>query len=120
MSRVLVCGGRAYADGEHLGNVMDEHVRWGDTVVTGGAGYTDPDGTMYGADLMAHTYATKYCIKAEVFFADWKTHGKAAGPIRNREMLASGIDLVIAFPGGRGTADCVRQAEERGIRVIRV
>lgn len=54
-----------------------------------------------------------------VFHANWECHGKAAGPIRNREMLQE-ADLLIAFPGGRGTADCIRQAKELGIPVLRV
>jgi hypothetical protein len=45
-----------------------------------------------------------------VFRADWKKHGRRAGPIRNREMLEA-ADWLIAFPGGRGTANCVAQAE---------
>jgi hypothetical protein len=61
-----------------------------------------------------------------VSVADWDSHGKAAGPMRNRTMLAgvnspvSNADLLIAFKGGRGTADCVRQARELGIPVIEV
>jgi hypothetical protein len=53
--------------------------------------------------------------------AAWRDHGRAAGPIRNRQMLERSIDLVaalplgaallvIAFPGSRGTASLVDQA----------
>jgi hypothetical protein len=53
--------------------------------------------------------------------ADWKKHGKAAGFKRNQQMLDEGKpDLVIAFPGGKGTADMVRRAEAAGVRVERV
>lgn len=66
-----------------------------------------------------------------VYRAAWGVHGKAAGPIRNAAMLeGSGnlrsvaldcrADLLIAFPGGAGTADCVRQARELGIPVLEV
>ncbi len=52
--------------------------------------------------------------------ADWTTHGRAAGPIRNARMLAEyHPDLVIAFPGGRGTLDMVSKAERAGVAVIR-
>ncbi len=51
--------------------------------------------------------------------AKWETYGKAAGPIRNREMLLNLPALVVAFPGGKGTADMVRQAERAGIPVRR-
>lgn len=59
---------------------------------------------------------------AEVFNADWERHGKSAGPIRNREMLTVrfGVDILVAFPGGKGTADCVAQARALGIKVLEV
>lgn len=75
-----------------------------------------------GLDAMVREHANG----TEVFDADWKTHGKAAGPIRNKAMLCHPgtktptVDLLIAFPGGKGTADCVRQARELGIAVIEV
>jgi hypothetical protein len=53
--------------------------------------------------------------------ADWFSHGKAAGPIRNQEMLAMEAPaLVVAFPGGRGTADMVRRARKAGVDVLEV
>lgn len=66
-----------------------------------------------------------------VYRASWGRFRKGAGPIRNAAMLAGSgnlksvaldrrADLVIAFPGGDGTADCVRQARELGIAVIEV
>jgi hypothetical protein len=57
--------------------------------------------------------------KWQVFYADWKTYGKAAGPIRNHAMVDSGADLVIAFPddGSRGTKDCAEYADKQHIPV---
>lgn len=51
--------------------------------------------------------------------ADWNTHGKAAGPIRNREMAQAGADLCLAFPLGesRGTWNCVNECKKAGIPV---
>lgn len=53
--------------------------------------------------------------------ADWQRHGKAAGHIRNAEMVQAGADLVLAFyqRGARntGTADLVRRASRAGIPV---
>jgi hypothetical protein len=68
------------------------------------------------------TLCTAGKIRVERWPADWGLHGKAAGAIRNRAMLVGPppADLVIAFPGGRGTANCVAQAEALGIRVVRV
>ena len=60
-------------------------------------------------------------VPCRVYPADWKANAKAAGPIRNAEMLADfKPDTVIAFPGGRGTADMVRKAKAAGVRVIEV
>ena len=47
---------------------------------------------------------------------DWKKYGKKAGPLRNQQMLEEGKpDLVVAFPGGNGTADMVRRAKKANI-----
>lgn len=51
--------------------------------------------------------------------ADWRAHGRAAGPIRNKEMIYAGADAVVAFirdgsPGASGTA---RMADAVGIPV---
>jgi hypothetical protein len=60
-----------------------------------------------GADYIAGRWAQDTGgIPVEEFPADWNRHGNSAGPIRNQEMLDKGKpDLVVAFPGGRGTAD---------------
>ena len=55
------------------------------------------------------------------FLPDWEKHGRAAGPIRNKLMLDEGRpDLVVAFPGGRGTANMVKQASAASVEVIEV
>jgi len=54
----------------------------------------------------------------QTFDAEWHRHGKRAGPIRNQRMLEEGQpDLIVAFPGGHGTADMVRRARQAGIEV---
>lgn len=58
-----------------------------------------------------------------VWKADWTKHKLAAGPIRNREMLMGNghkADLLIAFPGKDGTENCVSQALQLGIPMLRV
>jgi len=77
------------------------------------------DGAAPGADRLAHYWATKKGLPTKRFRADWRLHGRAAGPIRNMKMLAEGQpDLVIAFPGGDGTADMIRQARAAGVEVL--
>ena len=108
--RVLVCGGREYADAARVTEVLDAQSI---TVII--------EGCARGADSLAEDYARTHRIPVRHFPADWERNGKAAGHIRNREMLVQGRpDLVIAFPGGRGTANMVGQARLAGVRVIEV
>lgn len=74
-------------------------------------------GAARGADSLAAAQWEAWGGATEPFPADWDKHGKAAGPIRNQEMLQSGIDHLIAFPGGRGTADMVRRCERAGVPI---
>src|SRR5215475_12388663 len=56
-----------------------------------------------------------------VIHADWGQFGSGAGPIRNSKMLAEGKpEMVLAFPGGRGTANMVKQARSAGVSVCEV
>jgi hypothetical protein len=51
--------------------------------------------------------------------ADWLTLGKAAGPVRNSEMVRMHPDVVLAFPGpgSKGTINCMKLAEAAGLLV---
>lgn len=74
-----------------------------------------------GADSLAHQYAHISGIPVTVYPADWKKHGRGAGPIRNAQMLTEGKpDLVVAFPGGTGTKDMVTRAKRAGVEVLEV
>lgn len=77
-------------------------------------------GAASGADMMGERWAYQRRIPSEAHHAQWKEHGRKAGPMRNTEMLCSGADMVVAFPGGRGTADMVRQARKAGVPVYEV
>lgn len=112
--KVLVCGGRRYKDaltlGSWLGGIQRDH---GITeIIEGGAS---------GADFLAREYAIFQKIPFRTFMADWSGNGRSAGPIRNRQMLEEGKpDIVVAFPGGNGTANMVQQARAAGVRVLEV
>lgn len=76
-------------------------------------------GQARGADWLARLWAVRNEIPCKSYPANWGKHGASAGSIRNEQMLDEGKpDVVIAFPGGRGTAHMKRIAEEQGIEVI--
>lgn len=110
--RVLVCGGRHYNNRDHIHNVLCDL----DALV--GPIACIIHGCASGADSEAYIWSQMACAYHAPFRADWRTHGKAAGPIRNQRMIDEGKpDLVVAFPGGRGTADMVRRARSAGVEV---
>jgi hypothetical protein len=83
-----------------------------------------------GADAAIGRAAQQLGWSALVMPAQWQLHGRAAGPIRNRELLEQAIAravahsspgsiasvLVVAFPGGAGTASLVREARRMASR----
>lgn len=109
--RVLVCGGRDFSNRSWLFNVLDDfHKELNITLII--------EGGAKGADSLARDWSFGAHIPHQTYFADWETYGKAAGPIRNQRMLDYGEpDLVIAFPGGRGTADMITRAKRAGVKV---
>jgi len=114
MTVVLVCGGRDFANYALLERVLDRrHGMLTFTRVVHGAAR--------GADTMAGRWAAERGVPFVSYPANWETYGKRAGPLRNTEMLQlEKPDLVIAFPGGKGTADMVGKAHTAGVRVIRI
>jgi len=112
--RVLVCGGRDFDDRALADRILDTHVPQGAVIIHGNA---------RGADSLADEWATDVGLTVIACPADWNKDGKAAGPIRNSQMLAMmnpERDFVIAFPGGAGTADMVKKAKSKKFKVIEV
>lgn len=78
-------------------------------------------GAASGADSAASDFAVINYCKLEEYPAEWDKHGVRAGYIRNQRMLDDGKpDLVVAFPGGKGTAMMIRIAKKAGIPVREV
>ena len=111
----LVCGGRDFTNQQMFDAAMSDLVHqlgMPEKIVHGGA---------RGADQMAGGWAGHHAIDIFVEHADWQTHGRSAGPMRNQKMIdAHKPDYVIAFPGGRGTADMISRAKAAHIDVIEV
>lgn len=86
-----------------------------DVIIQGGA---------RGADTLAWKVAKRLSIRCITYAADWKLFGKAAGPIRNRQMLAEQPDVVLAFHDcleeSKGTKDMISIAKKKGLTVILV
>jgi hypothetical protein len=131
--RVLVCGGRDYGrkwtgaqwdDDERqidrLFEVLDKALQ---AATLAGKTFTLVHGGARGADSLSGLWASmrKEHVEVRVYEADWKTHGKRAGPIRNIKMLDEEKPrVVIAFPGGAGTANMIKLAKDKGIPVLHV
>lgn len=86
------------------------------------------EGCARGADAMAedwwrrHVWSPKQIIQIDHHPADWGQYGKAAGPIRNREMLNCEPDLIVAFhsniENSKGTKDMVTIGKNAGVPVV--
>lgn len=111
---MLVTGGRDYRDRGAVYKALDSQERECTrpscmVLITGGAG---------GADSLAADWAHANGVHLVEMHALWDVYGTAAGPVRNTAMLLLLPDVVLAFPGGKGTADMVRRAKDAGVRVI--
>ena len=114
MIRLLVTGGRDFKDSRLVFETLDaiQAEKGIALLIHGGA---------TGADQLAQSWCLDrgcwsecYAISAE----EWRRVGRKAGPLRNARMIAEGRpDMIVAFPGGAGTADCVRQAKAAGVEV---
>jgi hypothetical protein len=123
--KVLVCGGRAYRDKVYAFEVLDRlHAKYTFTcVVHGGAGARLEDQTI-GADLLAGEWAKARGLEARAYpvtQAEWDEFGISAGPRRNGRMLdLESPELVVAFPGGRGTRNMLHKARWRKCPIVEV
>lgn len=118
---IIVTGGRHYADFKYLFQTLNElaftpfinddysAVFEITLLIHGGA---------TGADTLAGLWAYNNGIRAQVYQANWEKYGAAAGPRRNYRMLSEHRDaLVVVFPGGRGTENCVETARKLKMRI---
>ena len=123
MSRLLITGSRNHQwtayDSQALRIAIQDifdKTQKNPVIVHGGATGADTDAARNGQRL--------FNLRTEVHRADWKKYGKAAGPIRNKQMVELGADLCLAFPdhpkgeGSRGTWNCVDLAQQARIPVL--
>ncbi len=116
MTRIIVAGGRDFNDYRYLCKCMDELI----------AGIADAveivSGRAKGADSLGEQYATERGLRNIVFKPDWKQYGKAAGVLRNQQMLHYAMEeypILAAFWDGKseGTRDMIDRARKAGVNV---
>jgi len=114
---ILVCGDRLWEDRQLVWSILDDVTEgnyWHNTfIIEGGA---------KGADTCGREWAKMIGCGHKTYSADWERYGKAAGPIRNSEMLEIGQpELVLAFHSdiekSKGTKDMIQRANKAGIEV---
>jgi hypothetical protein len=112
--RVIVTGCRDWTDPVAVDVALHRAIgRFHDQVVVVHGGCPT------GADKFAADFCKRRGIASDVHAADWDKHGRAAGPIRNREMAEAGASQCLAFWDGKstGTLDMIKQATAHGIPV---
>lgn len=108
--RVIIAGSRDVNDYWLLEQTIRESGFEISSVVSGGAA---------GVDALGERYAKMHNVTVDVYPADWREFGKAAGPIRNQKM-AENADALIAIRKdlSRGTTDMINRAKEKGLKVF--
>ena len=112
--KVIISGGRDYKDKWKVYSVIN---KLNPTFIVVGDCHTGVD-----KFVIMHQLDMSFSAAYRIHRADWDIHGKAAGPLRNKQMCEEHMDadFLIAFPGGRGTESCINFAKEFDITVLRV
>ena len=113
--RILICGDRYWANKELIRDTVENYVK---TIKLDKIYIIE--GEANGADSLAREVAEELGLEVMKFPADWSKYHRAAGPIRNQQMLQQGKpDMVLAFHNNlsqsKGTADMVKRARKAGV-----
>lgn len=122
--RLIIAGGRDFADSSVMEHAVfrfiqeigyyEENTAFDRLEIVLG-GQKNKDGSP-SADELGSRLADRYGIQKKTFPADWDTHGKAAGPIRNSEMAAYATHCICFWDcESRGTHDMIKKAKARGL-----
>lgn len=77
-------------------------------------------GCARGVDSLGEKLANLCVIPVCKFPADWKKHGKAAGPIRNRQMAEYADAAIVIHNGSRGSLNMISEMKRLGKPVYEV
>lgn len=109
MKKIIVTGGRDYFNKEKIYSILD---------------HFNPDVIIHGDCSGVDTISKNWAIergKEQIPYPYPSEYGKAGGPIRNRQMCREHQDAkLVAFPGGRGTASCKKEAKLVNIPIYEV
>jgi hypothetical protein len=111
-ARILITGSRTWTNHTRIREVLGRWwARYPDAVLVHGAAR--------GADRIAAALWRGWGLPTEAHPADWNRHGKAAGHVRNRQMVALGADVCVAFirDGSPGATACTALAHQAGIPI---
>ena len=121
IKRIIVAGTNSFENYGLISDTLDQFLsECGDDIeiISGHAA---------GPDQLGERYAKEHSLKCTVFPAEWKKYGRAAGPIRNAQMLSYALEAepaVIVFWDGksRGTSDMINKAKRKGaeVRIIAI
>jgi hypothetical protein len=110
--KLAIVGGRDFDNYALLSTIVDElRTRFTITeIVSGGAA---------GTDSLGKRYAQDHTLPLMVFEPNWKKYGKAAGVIRNTDIIVN-ADIVLAIWDGasKGTNDSIRKAKKYNKRLF--
>jgi hypothetical protein len=107
--KVIIAGGRDITDYSLVLSALAEANLQPTAIVSGGAP---------GVDALGERYASEMNLPLHIYEANWKEHGKAAGPIRNRKMAEYADALLAIWDGeSRGTKNMIEEATKKGLRV---
>lgn len=121
-AKIIICGGRHFNDYNTLETLVDS------AIYEKGINYNEIEiisGHCAGADTLGELYAKNHNIAYKLFPAEWTKYGRAAGPIRNTQMVEyaskSTFPIVVAFisPRSKGTMDTVKKATQKGFAIYR-
>lgn len=113
--KYIICGGRDFGKCEEEARVIIKVLT---KIIVYDRDAFFISGGASGVDSSAETFAQAHGTPFAKVNANWRIYGKSAGPIRNLWMIRLQPDAVIAFPGGNGTADMVKRAQQAKVKAI--
>ena len=86
-NKIAVVGSRQFTNYGQLCDYLDHTLKWGDSIISGGA---------IGVDSMAQRYCKDRGVRITIIYPDFGHFGRGATFVRNKEIVEES-DRVIAF-----------------------